>query len=179
MLSLNYHLPMYFTPVNDPKSQRMDAILQSWDSLHVYTFPPLPIIRQMLNNLLVSSGVERTLIALFCVGENGFQTFLSESFLNFFGRVFRTFLGECFLNPLELRLSCDDSTQERSTRTSSFSQVLPHAATCCLGTVKRFAHHFDYCKSDLSALLGCESEMVFGESHSFSCPPLPALHFLK
>ena len=47
--SLNYWLPVYFSPLNDPMTVGMDAFLQSWDGLQAYAFLPFFLICSVLN----------------------------------------------------------------------------------------------------------------------------------
>ena len=60
---LNYHLLVYFSPLNDSMAAGTDAFLQSWDHLQAYAFPPFPLIRQVLSKLQSSWGTLLTLIA--------------------------------------------------------------------------------------------------------------------
>ena len=60
--SLNYHLPVYFSPHN-PMAAGTDAFLQSWDGLQAYAFPPFSLIQQILNKLRSCKGTLLTLIA--------------------------------------------------------------------------------------------------------------------
>ena len=61
----NRRLPTYLSPVNDPVSQGIDAILQFWDNLQVYAISLSALIRQVLDRLWMTSGVEWTIIAPF------------------------------------------------------------------------------------------------------------------
>ena len=63
--SLNHQLPVYFSPVLDPQSVGTDAMLQPWDGLEVYAFPPFALIHQVLRKLRQSHRVQMTLIAPF------------------------------------------------------------------------------------------------------------------
>ena len=54
--SLSHRCSVYFAPVSD-------AMLQSWDSLQVYAFPPFAMISQVLAKVRSSQGLELTLIA--------------------------------------------------------------------------------------------------------------------
>ena len=49
--ALNYRLPVYFLPLNDPMAASMDAFFQEWDGLQAYAFPSFDLIRQVLNKL--------------------------------------------------------------------------------------------------------------------------------
>ena len=44
--SLNYRLPMYFSPLNDPVVAGTDAFLQSWDGLQTYAFTVQALVQQ-------------------------------------------------------------------------------------------------------------------------------------
>ena len=63
--SMNYRLPVYFSPLPDQMSAGTDAFLQKWDHLQAYAFPPFSIIRQVINKIRASQGLELTLIAPF------------------------------------------------------------------------------------------------------------------
>ena len=56
----NHRCSIYFLPYRDPLSAGTDALLQSWDGLLAYAFPPWSILPQVLAKLRVS---HRTLIA--------------------------------------------------------------------------------------------------------------------
>ena len=56
--SLTARLPVYFSPASDPRAAGTDALLQSWDDLQAYAFPPIAIMRS-------SKNCELTLIAPF------------------------------------------------------------------------------------------------------------------
>ena len=61
--SLNYCLPVYFSPFADPMAAGTDAFLQSWDGLQAYAFPPFVFIQQVPNKLCTCKGTLLTLIA--------------------------------------------------------------------------------------------------------------------
>ena len=63
--SLTARLPVYFSPASDPRAAGTDALLQSWDDLQAYAFPPIAIIRRVLLKLRSSKNCELTLIAPF------------------------------------------------------------------------------------------------------------------
>ena len=63
--ALNYRLPVYFSPLNDPMAAGTDAFLQVWDGLQAYEFPPFVLIRQVINKLKSSKGTFLMLIAMF------------------------------------------------------------------------------------------------------------------
>ena len=63
--SLTARLPVYFSPASDPRAAWTDALLQSWDDLQAYAFPPIAIIRRVLLKLRSSKNCELTLIAPF------------------------------------------------------------------------------------------------------------------
>ena len=53
--SLTARLPVYFSPASDPRAAGTDALLQPWDDLQAYAFPPIAIIRRVLEELRVDS----------------------------------------------------------------------------------------------------------------------------
>ena len=59
----NHRCSIYFSPYRDPLSAGTDALLQSWDGLLVYAFPPWSILPQVLAKLRVSHRTLLTLIA--------------------------------------------------------------------------------------------------------------------
>ena len=63
--SINHHLPVYFSPMYDPMSAGTDAMLQSWDGLQAYAFPPFSLLPRVLAKVRVSRGLELTLLAPF------------------------------------------------------------------------------------------------------------------
>ena len=63
--SLNHRLPVYFSPMVDPQSVGTDAMLQSWDGLQAYAFPPFGLLSRVLAKVRQSQGLELTLIAPF------------------------------------------------------------------------------------------------------------------
>ena len=63
--SLSHRCSAYFAPVSDPMAAGTDAMLQSWDSLQAYAFPPFAMISQILAKVRASQGLELTLIAPF------------------------------------------------------------------------------------------------------------------
>ena len=63
--SLSHHCSVYFAPVSDPMAAGTDAMLQSWDSLQAYAFPPFAMISQVLVKVRASQSLELTLIAPF------------------------------------------------------------------------------------------------------------------
>ena len=63
--SLNHRCGVYFAPMSDPMAVGMDVMLQPWDFLQAYTFPPFAMIPQVLVKLRSSPGMVLTLIAPF------------------------------------------------------------------------------------------------------------------
>ena len=63
--SLTARLTVYFSPASGPRAAGTDALLQSWDDLQAYAFPPIAIIRRVLLKLRSSKNCELTLIAPF------------------------------------------------------------------------------------------------------------------
>ena len=61
--SANHRCSFYFSPFRDPLSSGTDALLQSWDGLLAYAFPPWSILPQVLAKLRVSHRTLLNLIA--------------------------------------------------------------------------------------------------------------------
>ena len=59
----NHRCSIYFSPFRDPLSVGTDALLQSWDGLLAYAFPPWSILPQVLAKLRVSHRTLLTLVA--------------------------------------------------------------------------------------------------------------------
>ena len=55
--SLNHQLQVYFSPVVDPQAAGTDAMLQPWDHLQAYAFPPFGLLLAMVR---LSRGLEMT-----------------------------------------------------------------------------------------------------------------------
>ena len=58
-------LRVYFAPMSDPMAAGTDAMLQNWDHLQAYAFPPVAMLHQVLNKIRASVGAQVTLIAPF------------------------------------------------------------------------------------------------------------------
>ena len=63
--SLNRRLQVYFLPMVDPKAAAVDAMIQSWDHLQTYAFPPFGLIQRVLSKVRSSRNLEVTLVASF------------------------------------------------------------------------------------------------------------------
>ena len=61
----NHCLPVYFSPMVDPQSAGTYAMLQNWDGLQAYAFPPFSLISRVLAKVWQSRGLELTLVAPF------------------------------------------------------------------------------------------------------------------
>ena len=48
--SLTARLPVYLSPASDSRVAGTDALLQPWDDLQAYAFPPIAVIRRVLVN---------------------------------------------------------------------------------------------------------------------------------
>ena len=75
--SLNHRMSVYFAPMSDPMAAATDAMLQAWDHLQAYAFPPVAMIRAVLNKIRSSLRVEITLIAPFWPVREWFPGLLS------------------------------------------------------------------------------------------------------
>ena len=77
--ALNYRLPVYFSPLNDPMAAETDVFLQEWDGLQAYAFPPFALPCQVLNKLQSYDGTFLTSIAPFWPQKEWFLELLSPS----------------------------------------------------------------------------------------------------
>ena len=59
----NHRCSIYFSPYRNPLSAGTDALLQSWDGLLGYAFPPWSILPQVLAKIQVSHQTLLTLVA--------------------------------------------------------------------------------------------------------------------
>ena len=75
--SLNFRLPIYFSPVKDPMSAGTDAMLHSWDNLQASAFPPFGMVHKVINKLRESTNAEMTLVAPFWPQKSWFSDLLS------------------------------------------------------------------------------------------------------
>ena len=64
-MALNHRLPVYFSPMDDPQSPGTDVMMQSWDGLQAYAFPPFGLLQRVLAKVRQSRGLEFTLVAPF------------------------------------------------------------------------------------------------------------------
>ena len=60
--SMNARLPVYFSPITDAQSAVTNAMMQSWDGLQAYAFPPFGLV---LAKVRQSRGLELTRVAPF------------------------------------------------------------------------------------------------------------------
>ena len=63
--SLNHRLPVYFSPMYGPQSAGTDVLLQLWDGLQAYAFPPFGLLPRVLVKVHASKRLELTLVAPF------------------------------------------------------------------------------------------------------------------
>ena len=60
---LNHQLPVYMSPIPDPQAWSTDALVQSWDRMIAYAYPPTGLIREMLNKVRQAENLQLILIA--------------------------------------------------------------------------------------------------------------------
>ena len=63
--SLHHRFQVYFSPMADPQAAAVDALVQSWDNLQAYAFPPFGLLQRVLSKVRGSHNLELTLIAPF------------------------------------------------------------------------------------------------------------------
>ena len=139
--SLNYHLPVYFSPFADPVSVGTDTFLQSWDGLQAYAFPPFMLIQKVLNKLCACKGTLLTLTAPYWTRRYWFPDLLSLS----------------VAPPIILPSRTDLLRQPQSPFLSSTPEP-PNASSLCVETVKRFACHQEFSHGVAQQLALCRRE---------------------
>ena len=77
--SMNFRLPVYFSPLDDSMSVGTDAFLQTWDGLQAYALPPSALIRWVLNKLLFCKDTSITLIAPYWSRKEWFPALQSQA----------------------------------------------------------------------------------------------------
>ena len=75
--SMTHRLPVYFSPMYNPMSADTDAMLQPWDGLQAYAFPPFGLLPRVLEKVRASRNLELTLVAPFWPQHLWFPTFWS------------------------------------------------------------------------------------------------------
>ena len=118
--SLTARLPVYFSPASDPRAAGTDALLQPWDDLQAYAFPPIAIIRRVLLKLRLSRNCELTAHSSVLASE---------------GLVSRP-------SGTIIRRSHHTVRSKRSSKTAPLPPVPPksaYASADCMATLKRFA----------------------------------------
>ena len=126
--SLGHRCSVYFAPVSDPMAAGTDAMLQSWDSLQAYAFPPFAMISQVLAKVRASQSLELTLIAPFWPQHPWFPELLEL----------------LILPPLPLPSRWDLLQQPHVRR---FHQEPVHASSSCVETLRRFARASGFSRS--------------------------------
>ena len=52
-LKCNTKLATYMSPIPEPEAWKVDSLVQSWEGLYAYAYPPTALIRQTLNKLIL------------------------------------------------------------------------------------------------------------------------------
>jgi len=60
---LNNQLQVYMSPIPDPQAYATDSLVQSWDRMVAYAYPPTGLIRKTLNKVRQSEHLQLILIA--------------------------------------------------------------------------------------------------------------------
>ena len=72
-LKCNTTLATYMSPIPEPEAWKVDSLVQSWEGMYAYAYPPTALIRQTLNKLILHRA-ELILIDPFGRNRNGFRT---------------------------------------------------------------------------------------------------------
>ena len=137
--SLTARLPVYFSPASDPQAAGTDALLQSWDNLQAYAFPPIAIIRRVLVKLRSSKNCVLTLIAPFWPQREWFPDLLE------------------LLSDVPITLS----SRKDLPRTSPLPPLPPKSANAsadCMATIKRFARQAGFSSTVAGQLVFCRRQ---------------------
>ena len=140
--SLAARLPVYFSPASDPLAAGTDALLQPWDDLQAYAFPPIAIIRRVLVKQRSSKNCECTLIALFWPQSEWFPDLLE----------------------LLIRRSHHTVKSKRSTKTAPLPPLpskSSYASADCMATIKRFARQVGFSFAVAGQLIFCRRLSTF------------------
>lgn len=76
---LNFRIPNFVSPFQDPEAIATDAFLYNWDDQDLYAFPPFPLIRKVLNKLRASRNTRLILIAPYWPQKEWFPDLLEAS----------------------------------------------------------------------------------------------------
>ena len=76
--AMTARLPVFFAPSWEPQAAGIDALLQPWDNLQAYAFPPIAIVRRVLLKLRASHNCQLTLIAPFWPQKEWFPDLLDQ-----------------------------------------------------------------------------------------------------
>ena len=136
--SLIARLLVYFSPTSDSRAAGTDALLQPWDNLQAYAFPPIVIIRRVLvkqvfEELRVDS--HRSVLALEGLVPGPSRTVV--------------------------RSSHSAATSKRSSKTASLpslSSKSAYASADCMATIKRFARQAGFSSTVAGQLVFCRRQ---------------------
>ena len=131
--SMTARLPVYFSPASDPMAAGTDALLQPWNDLQAYAFPPIAIIGRVLLKLRVDS--HRSVLA-----PEGLVPGHSRTVVRYSHRTTQT------------------KRSAKTTTLPSFSPKSVYASADCVATIKRFARQagFSFCSGWTTCLLSKE-----------------------
>ena len=126
---------MYFSLASDPRAAGTDALLQPWDDLQAYAFPPIAIIRRVLLKLRSSKNCELT---------------------------HRSVLASEGMVPgpsgTVVRRSHHTVRSKRSTKTAPLPPLpskSAYASADCMATIKRFARQAGFSSAVAGQLIFC------------------------
>ena len=140
--SLNHRLPVYFSPMYDQQSAGTDAMLQSWDGLQAYAFPPFSLLLWVLAKVRASRGLGLTLVAPFWPRHHWFPDLLELLLeIPLFLPRRRDLLRQPHFHPEPVHASADClSYIRRSACQAGFSDAVASQLTHC----RRRSTHVNY-----------------------------------
>ena len=122
MTALNHRLPVYFSLMNESQSVGTDAMMQPWDGLQAYAFPPFGILQRVIAKVRQSRGLELTLVAPFWPQHPWFLDLLVAVPVFHVRRIYST----------------------QTAPLPSFSPEPPRASSDCVSYIERSARSFGF-----------------------------------
>ena len=71
----NSHLPLFMSPIPEPRALAVDALSQDWQGRSIYMFPPFPLLNKVMQKLRSTQVAEVILVAPGVRLSRGFHTY--------------------------------------------------------------------------------------------------------
>ena len=119
----NSHLPLFVSPIPEPRALAVDALSQDWQGRSMYMFPPFPLLNKVLQKLRSTQVAEVILVAPWWPSQSWFPHLLRL----------------CVEHPLVLPYHRDLLSQQDQKYISDGKLFHPHAWRLSWDTTKRQA----------------------------------------